>query len=656
MSAGISPGRRLPRRVYGAAALLAIFAVGVLWQRPWAGSVMTATVSLSTDENGPVSVRRARSLFSDKGDDRPLSRVELDVGECAGQLVRLEVDGNVTRRLEPTGSTGSVACAAELVDGSGARPLEFAGWYRGSEINLHTGPAGPHGLDAGRDGNSRFAIAATGTLWHVFRAAPGARVRVLLKPVLARELPGRPVPLAPGNLAVQSRHARQAARRKQRPPDVFIYLIDALRADHLGCYGYGRETSPFIDSFAAHCTLYENAQTGATWTRPSVATLLSGLHATVHGAMHTCDGLAEWPVLLPEMVHRAGYVTRCITANVSATAKCGFDQGYDEFIYLRFAPASWINMMVGKRLRAEDPAQPVFMYLHIMEPHGPYTPRPESFALFDRGFEGRCDGSSDGLNALSYLYPDLSEVDVEHLLDLYDAEVYEADQAFAEFIEILKRFGRYENSIVVLVSDHGEAFGEHDTRAHGFDLNQETMHVALLVKFANGECAGVRVERRVSLADVLPTLLAEVGLSLELPYPLPGGDLRQAAMVPGSKNRLPVYSEVARLDSNAVDLAAVIDEDGYKRVIDLSVVPRNIATRRSVGLWDTHSDPKEEVDLAGRLPVRAAYGEQLIARWLLTQRQWRDQVAPRPPPIVELPAELKEDMEALGYLGADRDR
>ena len=654
MRAGSTRSTRLRRRLYGVAALLAIVAVVALWQKPWADAVMSATVSLSTDENGVVAVAGARSLLSDDGDHRPLSQVEFDVGQWAGQLVRLEVDGNVTHRLGPAGSTGSVACAAELLDESGTKALEFAGWQRGSEINLHTGPAGPHALDAGPDGDTRFAAAATGTLWHVFRATPGARVRVLLKPVLPQDLSGRPSPFVPDNLPVASPPPRHPAQDKQRPPDVFIYLIDALRADHLGCYGYHRETSPFIDSFAAQCTLYENAHTAATWTLPSVATLLSGLHGTVHGAMHTCDRLADWPVLLPEMLHSAGYVTRCITANVSVTAETGFDQGYDEFIYLRLAWSSWINMMAGKRLRAEDPSQPVFMFLHIMDPHGPYIPKPENFALFDRGFEGRCDGSSNALNALSYLYPDLSDVDVQHLLDLYDAQVYEADRAFGDFIATLKKFDRYENSIILLLSDHGEAFAEHDTRAHGFDLNQETMHVMLLIRFPNGEHAGVRVTRPVSLVDVLPTLLAEVGLSPDLPYALPGANLRQAAMLPDSERRLPVYSEVARLDSNAVDLAAVIDEDGYKRVIDLSVAPRNQAARRSIGLWDTHSDPKERIDLTARLPVRAAYGEQLITRWLLAQRRWRDKVAPFPPPRVDLPPDLKDDMRALGYLGAAR--
>jgi len=630
------------------AAVVAALLAGVAVARPWADSKLRATISLATDKEGVVAERAVGMLFRSGENPKPTVSVEYDVGRWAGELVRLEVRGEVERR-SGEGSTGYVACAAELVAGGEAKPLEFVGWQEGMRAGLHTYPIGPRAYTAKGGGRSGFAFATKGSLWHVFRAPPEGRVRLRLTSVSLADGNARPLPCVPSG--EQRPRAIPAATSPPSGgrPDVFIYVIDALRADHLGCYGYDRGTSPMIDAFAEEATRYEQAHTAATWTRPSLAAMLTGLYPSVHGAMHTGERLGKWPVLLPEMLEEAGYVTRCLTANVSVMAKGGFDQGYEEFAYVPWATAEFLNEMARRRLEAEHPGEAVFMLVHTMEPHGPYTPRPESRRRFDRGFEGRCDGSTEALNSLTYLHPDLSEEDVAHLIDLYDAQVYEADQGFGEFLDTLRATGRYDNALIILVSDHGEAFLEHDTRGHGFDLNQETMRVALIVKYPRGRRAGIRVGGRVTLVDVVPSVLAEVGIDPELPYALAGEDLGRAAA--GGSGGRRIYAEVARWDSNALDLAGVIDEDGYKRVIDVSVLPRETATRNSVGLWDTKSDPGEKRDLSAEMPVRAAYGEQLLARWLVQQSRWLERPVEEERLRVELSPEERRVLEALGYHG-----
>jgi arylsulfatase A-like enzyme len=160
----------------------------------------------------------------------------------------------------------------------------------------------------------------------------------------------------------------------------------------------------------------------------------------------------------------------------------------------------------------------------------------------------------------------------------------------------------------------------------------------------------MRVKQRVSLVDIMPTVLAEVGLAPELPYELPGEDLGETSELanPGVDRR--IYGEVSRWDSNDLDLVGVIDEDGYKRVLDISVPPRENAPERSLGLWNTRADPKEEFDLSPTLPVRAAYGEQLLARWLLLQRDWCGRRDEKPAPGIS--EDLQRELRALGYLGA----
>lgn len=640
--------RRSPRLALGLL-VVGVLLVALFWARPWADSAMTASITVSTDEGGTVTAYETKMIFSGRGDSRPVRRAVLDLSPWEGQLIRLDVRGGVTPRAANGGASGSVGCALELLEPNATRALEFVGWQQGSRQRLHLGPVGPRAMDLDAKGEQRFAVATKGTLWHVLEVPPDSRLRIYLKPVLALDMPDRPRPFVPETMVRESSPIPPPARQHARPPDVFIYLIDALRADHLGCYGYQRPTSPVIDAFAAEATLYENAHTASTWTRPSVATMLSGLYASVHGAMHESDALAEWPLLLPEMLHEAGYNTWCITTNGNIVSRLGYNQGYDEFIFVDQAPAEWVNMFAGRRLAKMDPDQLVFMYLHTVEPHGPYTPTPESFRLFDRGLQGRCDGSLEACIEVGILRPELSEVDVGHLLDLYDGEVYDADKAFAKFLDLLHRTGRYDNSLIVLLSDHGESFSEHDTMGHGWNLNQEDMRVMLVVKFPGGRFAGLRVKHPVSLVDLLPTVLSSVGLRPALDYELPGRDLARTAEVPDADGARRIYGEVSQFDSNDLDLGAVIDEDGYKRVMDVSVAPRETATKKSLGLWDTHSDPNETTDLSVQMPVRAAYGEQLIARWLLTQSRWRERLSSEPPPRIEIDDELRDRLRALGY-------
>jgi len=135
-------------------------------------------------------------------------------------------------------------------------------------------------------------------------------------------------------------------------PNIVIYLIDCLRADHVGAYVYDRDTTPNIDQFAASATVYEQAQTAATWTHPSVASLLTGLSPFVHGAMHrTTDKLQEWPVMLPEVLQAAGYQTAGIVTNTAVNAACGFNQGCDFFKYHCKYPTQWLTEQSESRAR-----------------------------------------------------------------------------------------------------------------------------------------------------------------------------------------------------------------------------------------------------------------------------------------------------------------
>jgi len=453
--------------------------------------------------------------------------------------------------------------------------------------------------------------------------------------------------------------------RNRPPPDVFVYVIDALRADHVGCYGYSRATTPNIDAFASEATLYEQAHTPATWTRPAVASLLTGLHPNVHGAITGEDGLAAWPLLLPEALHAGGYESYSVLANSNVTGKWGFGQGFVSVIggteakpngrpegggHAWQVDAGWVIGQARKLIAERRDEAPLFLYLHTVEPHAPYQAGPKAVRRFDRGLEGRCDGSGGDLWKLDERCHGLSEDDLAHLVDLYDAEIWEADRWFGEFIAMLKQAGRYEDALIVLVADHGEAFGDHGTLQHGNTLNQEELHVPLIVRYPRGWGAGRRVSARVSLLDLYPAILAAAKAPAKLPYDLPGRDLRPLARRGGASEPRPLFAEVCTSAEGECHLVGVIDEDGYKLVRDVSAAQEHPSTEASRGLWLTEDDCQECADLEDSLPERAARCDELLRQWLQRQAARRAALAEEETERPVVTDEMRREMKALGYL------
>lgn len=348
--------------------------------------------------------------------------------------------------------------------------------------------------------------------------------------------------------------ARRPPAGKQ--PDVFIYLVDAIRADHVGCYGYHRPTTPNLDVFASEAVLFEQAQATSSWTRPSVASIFTGLYAWTHGTRESTQGLADWTVPMPKLLAEEGYATAVFSGNPNITEDTGFGRGVDHFFYNDRTTTWPLNVEARRWLRSLPENQPAFVYIHAMDTHVPYAPSPESFALFDTGATSDVDGSVASLRGIAKRHHGLSEDDLRHLMDLYDGCLRDADAGFADFLAMLKRVERYENAIVIFLADHGEAFGEHETFQHGLILSEELLRVPMFVRYPGGRDAGLRVAQTVSLIDILPTLADEVGLDVEaIPYRLEGECLF------GDSNGRTVLADVRAWDTGE-DLTATIDAGG----------------------------------------------------------------------------------------------
>lgn len=630
------------------AAFVCVAGAVLAWLRPWADCLLRAHVTITTDAGGVAVQRTATWFFRSASDQPPHLRLAFDLTSLAGELALLEVHGEARGRWIKGANQQPVAFAAELESDDRAQQLPLGGWgFRGNSPACGRS-LGPRAYRIAHRFGRDYWHPVRGSLWRVFRVPEEASLLLHARPVAPTE--GRAEVETPAPQSAPAFHGVRvpAGEAERDPPDIFIYLVDALRADHLGCYGYQRDTSPNINAFSEDAVLYEDAQTVSSWTRPAVASLLTGFSPPLHGALDKCDPLTHWPLLLPEALKQAGYTTWSVVANPNILPASGFAQGYDGFVAEPMADAERINRRVRRMLARQDPARPLFLYVHTMEPHEPYTPEPDTLARFDRRFDGACDGSLDQLNKLDRTAIALSQEDLAHLIDRYDADICQADRAFAEFLSLLKQSGRYQRALIILLADHGEAFGEHGTLTHGIALGREVLRIPLIIRFPNGEFGPRRVGRRVSLVDVFPTVIRRAGLAHILDSRHAGRDLSPLARSESSRGRV-VWAQISPPSVDAPRLVGVIDEDGYKRVIaaDSGVDPKQY---RWIGLWHTGSDPGEKTDLTETMPVRAAYGEQLIAEWLAGQESLAQGVERGPSAPIRLTGEMQQQLRALGYL------
>lgn len=422
--------------------------------------------------------------------------------------------------------------------------------------------------------------------------------------------------------------ACRAAPPPAHPPNVLIYLVDTLRADHLGCYGYGRPVSPAIDGFAREAIRFESAVAQSSWTRPTVASVLTGLTTIAHGVRSPDDGLTETVSTLPELLRPAGYATAGFSPNWHVSPATGFGQGFDEF---QFFPEDAGSEALTRRVLAwvdrASRARPWMVYAHALDPHAPYSPPDDLRRAFAGGVSRPEAGThADIVEAYRQRRRDRGGR-VEELRQLYDAEIADTDRHFGRLLDGLRARGLYEGTLVIFLSDHGEGFDEHALLGHGNSLYGELLNIPLIVKPA-GAASG-RVEPALARQiDILPTVLRAAGI--EPATTLPGRDLLAV------RRQAREAWVLAQLSYEKRDGVALVTRE-WKYV-----EPRSRRFGRRPQLFARGSDPLDQNDLAAAQPAQVAALRALLHRSFDLSGLRAPRVAPD--------AEGREALRALGYL------
>jgi arylsulfatase A-like enzyme len=425
-----------------------------------------------------------------------------------------------------------------------------------------------------------------------------------------------------------------------QPRNLLLISLDTLRADHLGCYGYPRPTSPFLDQLAARGVLFEQAWATSPWTLPSHASLFTGLYASQHGVVSNQVGLPPELPTLAELLRERGFATAGFVSGIFLGPRFGLGRGFDRYVVIptRAEEGGTATSLSATRRVSEgglawlavQARSPFFLFLHYFDIHSDYRPEPRFAALFAGPYRGPVDGTSRQLRAFLRGQIEFDAEDRAHLVDLYDAEIRQLDQALQELFEALRGRGELARTLVVVTADHGEEFFEHGGVFHGRTQYQEMLRVPLILT-GPGIPAGLRIDRPVSLVDLAPTLLGLLGTGAA--PAVSGRDLSALWRRPDADwPEREVFAEANHTREGGSPQRAVL-RGGWKLVLHDS-------GRQE--LFDLSADPGERVDLANDQPQRAA---ELANRLTSTLPSVREA-----PALPKLNPEMRMQLEALGYV------
>jgi arylsulfatase A-like enzyme len=451
-------------------------------------------------------------------------------------------------------------------------------------------------------------------------------------------------------------------------PNILFVSIDSLRADHLGCYGYERDTSPFIDSLAARGARFEHAVSTTSWTLPSHASMFTGLLGVTHGLVDNGLSLSEDHITLAELLAEGGYHTAGFYGGPYLHPTFGLGQGFEVYESCMTTTAADVGdrelrttamhpdgpshadttgPRTVERVRAwaetrEESAEPYFLFVHLWDVHYDYMAPEEYTARFaDPAYNGPADGR---LMTNPAIREGMDPADLAHVLALYDAEIRFTDDVLKDILDDLEGRGMLENTLVVVTSDHGEEFFEHGMKGHNKTLFDEVLMVPMIVVWPGEIDPGRVLPDQVQIIDLLPTFAAAAQVPDDLP--VQGVDL----------SPLLTGEEMTARDA----LSGLFIDGGSQRALRSNlrkVIRMNDA--QSPVYFDLAEHPTEPFEAAihERSPrgqdLRLA-GETELRDAVRRAEELRHALGKRPPNQIRLSPEILADLQKLGYVG-DRD-
>ncbi len=442
-----------------------------------------------------------------------------------------------------------------------------------------------------------------------------------------------------------------------KDPNVIFIVVDALRADHVSCYGYEKLTTPNIDKLCSDGIMFKKAISQGNRTSISMPSMFTGLYTSDQGYLmsrkleYRYAPLSDKVMTITEILKNAGYATHAVSCQPWVSPDSGFGQGFDNFEIISslydnlsdqktiYRATEWLNSNFKKKF---------FLYINLMGPHTPYSPPPPYDILHSTEPENKSKLLSDldkyyrqkkhleyykllmGINK-----ENISEEDLNKLIRLYDGKITFTDLQIGHLIERLKELKIYNNTLIVLTADHGEAFLEHNKLLHGTYLYNEEIHVPLIMTYQDKLPKGIAVDDIVQLVDIFPTVtriadISTAGIKMRgAPlYPLTGSSYYSAPFA---------YSEGSFSYKKGSRLTKYMDNKW-------SLICNN--NTWECELYDLENDPKETRNLIeNKHDIALDMKNRLFALIDNKMHPSLDKIK-----TVRIPEKTKKTLKSLGYL------
>lgn len=418
----------------------------------------------------------------------------------------------------------------------------------------------------------------------------------------------------------------ESFRIRHEQDNVMIFVFDAMNPLHLGCYGYPKNTSPVLDSLAAEGIIWEKAFAPAPYTLASTGSLLVGLYPAIHGVLAEGDKLPEQFKTMAEFFRDSGYETGMFIGTPNATKIFGYAQGFKHvWSPARVIDADEIRAHVQTWLKKVQ-NRPFFSYVHIREPHLPFKPPPE----FLRRFR---DEPNFLVPQFEFSIPP-SDEDKSKIRDVYDANIAFGDSELGNIFASLRALGLDQKTIIIVLSDHGEAFWEHQVQGHNLTLYDEMLRIPLIIRFPQEpKLTKISKTNLVANFDIFPTLVDLFPFS------------RKGIFLSG-KSLLPYLLSETKHPDRILHSQRYGNHHFALRSSTMKYI-RDYERGREE-FYDLSTDPSETKNLIRSYPILSRYYRAQLEKTRDKQRRARDSLRIQQPKAV-IDDQTREHLKALGY-------
>lgn len=437
-----------------------------------------------------------------------------------------------------------------------------------------------------------------------------------------------------------------------------LVSIDTLRADHLSCYGYSKKTSPHLDSLSEDAVLFKNAFSTTSWTLPAHVSLLTSLNSPNHGMIYTLQKLNPNILTLADILRNNDYFCAAFTGGGLLNGKYGFSKGFDTYQHIikagdlsvRIDEAESLFRKTSEWLDRNNEKK-FMLFLHTYQPHTPFENNSEVGKIFlSKNAKWKRITQGEIFAEKGLIHTVLSKEETDNVIALYDGEIRYTDEYLIKpMMNKLKELNIYDNTMIIITSDHGEEFYEHKSWLHGNNLYNESIQIPLIIKFPNSRYKGMKIENIVRIIDIMPTMLDAAKIDPS-PFNLDGKSL--LSMFRGDKEDRIFYCDLTlrKLHDREPSVFAT-NRNGLKFILNKKI--RSPYTKKTstefegnkIELYDIKKDFYETKSIA----KKTAYKK--LCKDLIEQiEKYSKSGGKTKAEALKMDEELKRSLKALGYI------